>query len=910
VGNAHITVRRAVDGLAVARHGGLLARSSPRVLGGVLLLMRGRDAVTLEVRRGAGCGSVLRRGRLRFAMEVEETRRWLSRVKWMHAGITRLDPALSLIGSSSAGSSGLPRFEDDCELGLNLIFDTFTPALHVHWRHWSIEERNMSSVGLIDHSPQHPEPAPPIATANNLILIDNYDSFTWNVYQYLVLEGATVTVFRNDEISLDDLIAKKPTQLVVSPGPGHPEKDSGVSRDAIRHFAGKIPILGVCMGEQCIFAAFGGTVDLTGEILHGKTSPLRHDAKGVYAHLPQDLPVTRYHSLAGTHPTLPECLEVSSWIASGPDGGKGVIMGVRHKEFVVEGVQFHPESILTAEGRIMLKNFLHMRGGTWVENEQLQKQGKTSNAVSANGSASGKPPSILEKIYAARRKAVAAQKLIPSQRPEDLQAAYDLNLAPPQISFPDRLRQSPFALSLMAEIKRASPSKGIISLSACAPQQARTYALAGASVISVLTEPEWFKGSLEDLRAVRQALAGMPNRPAILRKEFVFEEYQILEARLAGADTVLLIVKMLDKKTLERLYKYSVSLGMEPLVEVNTVEEMEIAVALGSKVIGVNNRNLSTFDVDMSTTTRLLSMVGKDTILCALSGISGPQDVATYQKAGVGAVLVGEALMRASNTAEFIKELLGGETEPAPTKPARKQVLVKICGTRGPEAAKVAIEAGADLIGMILAPPRKRCVSDETGKAISKVVHETPKPHPSAEVAKDSKTATSYFEHTAAHAIQHPTRALLVGVFQNQPLSHILEQQRFLELDIVQLHGDEPLEWANLIPVPVIRAFAPSSPEVATRGYHSIPLIDSGAGGMGQSVGLEAVDEVLGKDEGLRVLLAGGLKSGNVAERLRAVQGTGQVVGVDVSSGVEGSDGEQDLEMIKAFVKAAKAAFA
>lgn len=167
------------------------------------------------------------------------------------------------------------------------------------------------------------------------MLIDNYDSFTWNVYQYLVLEGATVTVYRNDEISLQDLISKEPTQLVVSPGPGHPLRDSGISQDAIKHFAGKIPVLGVCMGEQCIFSVFGGTVEQTGEILHGKTSPLRHDSKGVYAGLKQDLPVTRYHSLAGTHPTLPECLEVSSWIATGPDGGKGVIMGVRHKTLLV-----------------------------------------------------------------------------------------------------------------------------------------------------------------------------------------------------------------------------------------------------------------------------------------------------------------------------------------------------------------------------------------------------------------------------------------------------------------------------------------------------------------------------------------------------------------------------------------------
>ncbi|CAK4032454.1 Multifunctional tryptophan biosynthesis [Lecanosticta acicola] len=764
----------------------------------------------------------------------------------------------------------------------------------------------MGSIDLIDHSPQHPVPAAPIPTASNVVLIDNYDSFTWNVYQYLVLEGATVTVFRNDQINLDDLIAAKPTQLVISPGPGHPITDSGISKDAIKHFSGKIPVLGVCMGEQCIYSAFGGTVEQTGEILHGKTSPLRHDGKGVYAGLSQDLPVTRYHSLAGTHPTLPDCLEVSSWIAAGPDGAKGVIMGVRHKELLVEGVQFHPESILTAEGRVMLKNFLRMQGGTWTENERLQRQPK---ALAPNGAPStgGKKPSILERIYADRKVKVAAQKQVPSLRSEDLQAAYDLNLSPPLISFPERLRQSPYKLSLMAEIKRASPSKGIISLSACAPAQARTYALAGASVISVLTEPEWFKGSIEDLRSVRQALEGMPNRPALLRKEFVFDEYQILEARLAGADTILLIVKMLDTETLTRLYKYSQSLGMEPLVEVNTMEEMEIAVNLGSKVIGVNNRNLTTFDVDMETTTRLMATVPKETILCALSGIAGPKDVVPYQQNGVGAVLVGEALMRAHDTAKFISELLGGDEQAVKANSQRKP-LVKICGTRSAEAAKAAIDAGADLIGIILATGFKRCVPTATALKISEIVHGTEKTSPRVTDTSLEAVgkASSFFAHTASHHIQHPNRALLVGVFLNQSLDYILEQQKLLNLDIVQLHGSEPLEWASLIPVPVVKSFKPDDAGLASRGLHSMPLLDPGAGA-GKQLHMDRVKQLLEADEGLRVLLAGGLNPENVKQAVEALgNAKAQLAGVDVSSGVE-QDGEQNIDGIQAFVKAAKA---
>lgn len=674
--------------------------------------------------------------------------------------------------------------------------------------------------------------------------------------------------------------------------------------------------------RQCIFSAFGGKVEVTGEILHGKTSPLRHDSKGLYAGLPQDLPVTRYHSLSATHPSLPECLEVTSWIASGPDGGKGIIMGVRHKNLLVEGVQFHPESILTAEGRTMLKNFLNMRGGSWAENDRLEEPRKARtvpNGVNGVNGTNGslmphsvsprdaKPKqneSILDKIYRHRKVTVEAQKLIPSQRLQDLQASYDLKLAPAQISFPDRLRVSPFQLSLLAEIKRASPSKGDISLETCAPAQARKYALAGASVISVLTEPEWFKGSIEDLRAVRQSLEGMPNRPAVLRKEFIFDEYQILEARLAGADTVLLIVKMLERSTLRTLYHYSQSLGMEPLVEVNTVEEMAIATSLGARVIGVNNRNLTNFEVDLETTTRLMEKVQDGTVVCALSGISGPNDVKAYKQNGVGAVLVGEALMRATDTAAFTNDLLG-DVETVDNSLNKQDVLVKICGTRTPEAAKAAIEAGADLIGIILVEG-KRYVSRDTALSISKTVHETAKPSMRDNTqSSPNPVATEYFDHSS-NFFRRADRALIVGVFKNQPLSYVLTQQKLLDLDAVQLHGSEPIEWASLIPVPVIHRFGPNDAELGRRGYHALPLLDSAAGGTGQMLDLAAVETALDSDPGLRIILAGGLKPENVGSVLEQFRGLlSRVVAVDVSSGVE-KDGAQSLERIRDFVRAAK----
>ncbi|KAL7270944.1 anthranilate synthase / indole-3-glycerol phosphate synthase [Rhizina undulata] len=745
-----------------------------------------------------------------------------------------------------------------------------------------------------------PEPArPPLESASNVVMIDNYDSFTWNVYQYVTLEGATVSVFRNDKVTLQELIDLNPTQIIVSPGPGHPDTDSGVSIPVIKHFAGMIPILGVCMGEQCIFSAFGGAVAFAGEIVHGKTSHIKHDGRGIYRQVSQDIAVTRYHSLAGTHATLPAELEVTSWTDS------DVIMGVRHKEYTVEGVQYHPESILSEEGRMIIRNFLKLRRGTWKEEGLDAESAAKEKTFVANGNKKSSPESgsILDRIYAHRKASVAAQKLLPSQRPADLESLYALSLAPPQIDFPARLRAISTNCALMAEIKRASPSKGLIDIYASAAAQARTYALAGAATISVLTEPEWFKGTIHDLRAARQAIEGMPNRPAILRKDFIFDEYQILEARLAGADTVLLIVKMLSDEDLSRLYNYSKSLRMEPLVEVNSKGEMTRALKIGAKVIGVNNRDLHSFAVDLETTSGLVGMIDPaEVTLCALSGIATRQDVARYEADGVGAILVGEALMRAgAQVPAFISTLLS-----SPQKlPQKQPPLVKICGTRSVEAAKVAIESGADLIGIIIAEGTKRTIDAATAKAISTVVRSTPKGGVAIRKGKDGAEdadANDWFEHSRKNSIVHPTRALLVGVFRNQSLQTILAKTREYDLDIIQLHGNEPLEWARLLPVPVIKKFSPSDSGIELRGYHAVGLLDSGAGGSGERLPLDGVKAVLEK---VPVLVAGGLDHRNVGEVVETLGRSGRLVGVDTSSGVE-TDGRQDLMKIRAFVYRAK----
>lgn len=494
----------------------------------------------------------------------------------------------------------------------------------------------------------------------HVLMIDNYDSFTWNLYQFLHQSPlcGKVDVYRNDKIDIETIEnVIKPDIIFVSPGPGHPSTDAGISKAVIDRFKGKLPIFGVCMGQQCIFEVFGGEVSFAGEIVHGKTTTIKHDNKGMFANVPQSVAVTRYHSLAGSLKSLPDCLEVTATTETDPS----IIMGVRHKEYTIEGVQFHPESILTESGQIMIDNLLSIHGGKWSDN-------KTSLKPKEN---------ILVKIYEQRIKDYDFVMSQPGQSFEDLQTTYELGIAPKLINFYDRLKNTKDASKtiILSEFKRASPSKGDINVSAHPGVQSLTYAKGGCSAISVLTEPKWFKGSLHDLALIRKVVDNVPNRPAILRKEFVFNKYQILEARLAGADTVLLIVKMLqDAELLQELYNYLLSLGMVPLVEVNDKLEMEVALNLTYEnktseplIIGVNNRNLTTFDVDLNTTSSLVQQAKSssrhgDVMILALSGISGSEDVKKYKyEDDVDGFLIGESLMRAEQRGEadkFLGELI------------------------------------------------------------------------------------------------------------------------------------------------------------------------------------------------------------------------------------------------------------
>jgi len=684
--------------------------------------------------------------------------------------------------------------------------------------------------------------------------------------------------------------------------------------------------------------------------MHGKLSPIRHDDRGCFRGVPQGFKSTRYHSLSANVKTLPPDLAITAFSQD-----SGVIMGVRHRRYTLEAVQYHPESILSESGDDLFRNFLELNGGLWEDNPKSRVLDETLPAFTVelpNGetaAAAGKISSVLERIYAQRLKDVEAAKATPGTTPADLATFLSMHLAPPLIPLVSRLKAKTPAL--MAEIKRASPSKGPIALSANAAQQALTYALSGASVISVLTEPTWFKGSLLDLRLARQAVDALPNRPALLRKDFVLDEYQIAEARLHGADTVLLIVAMLPPARLRALYDYSLSLGMEPLVEVNNAREMETAVALGARVIGVNNRNLHDFQVDLGTTSRLADMVkGQEVILCALSGITGGEDVRRYVQQGVGAVLVGEALMRAKDTRAFIAELLDWTDAKEPE--ALWPPLVKICGIRTKEEALFSASAGAAMLGLVFVPTSKRCITFEQAQAISSAIRglrASAVPPAQPESTNGTTQNEPWFALNARRVSQLASGAasaahpLLVGVFQDQPLSYVLHCVAVAQLDMVQLHGSEPLEWSKQIPVPVIRAFH-VDPEgrgtdgITRPGLNKHVLLDTAVspGGLsggkgktfdwefakrvvlaGEGSGAKGEDEGEGKGEGkedpatghtssasaMPIILAGGLTADNVAEAVGVVRPWA----VDVSRGVETTDGtEKDEEKVKEFIGAVR----
>lgn len=429
---------------------------------------------------------------------------------------------------------------------------------------------------------------------------------------------------------------------------------------------------------------------------------------------------------------------------------------------------------------------------------------------------------------------------------------------------------------LIAEVKRASPSKGMLAEQFEPVAQATAYAAGGAAAISVLTEPRYFLGSLEHLSAVRAAV-GIP----VLRKDFLLDPYQVYEARAAGADAALLILAMLDDALAAELLALIRALGMEALVEAHNAAEVERAVRLGARVIGVNARDLRTFDVDTAVVRRLRALVPADRVFIAESGVNDWRGAAQARAWGADAVLVGEALMRAADPVAKARELStapGGAT--ARLFASAGQPFVKICGLATPEQARAVARYGGDAFGLVFAPmaPAHRRVAGEQAARIiegARSAQRTPMP---------------------------------VGVFVNPTVDEVAELAASLNLGAIQLSGDEApercAEIAAATGLPVIKAVRLHDEADLERLDDYIRadatlLVDTPARGLYGGAG-ETGDWSLARRVAQQwpIILAGGLTPANVAEAVAVVAPRG----VDVSSGVE-TDHAKDIEKIRAFIE-------
>lgn len=417
--------------------------------------------------------------------------------------------------------------------------------------------------------------------------------------------------------------------------------------------------------------------------------------------------------------------------------------------------------------------------------------------------------------------------------------------------------------NIIAEFKRRSPSKGMIRENANAATMARSYKLYGAAAISVLTEEEHFGGSLEDLRAAREAVS-LP----ILRKDFIVDEYQVYESAAAGADALLLIVAALDDQTLARLITITEEeLGMDALVEVHTKEEMDRAVAVGARLIGVNNRDLRTFDVSTETSMHLAQFAPADAVLVSESGLT-PDEVRRLKAVGYQGFLVGEALMRAADLEQQLRAFR-----------AEHIVIVKICGITNLDDALAAVDAGADALGFNFYPRSPRYIAPEAARAIIRRL---------------------------------PEYVLTVGVFVNEELDAV---KRIASLtagvSALQLHGNESPEYCKALDGYYrIKVFA-AGPEFkpwSVRDYNveSIMLDAVDEGGIGGGTGrLSNWSVALETREFFPTLfLAGGLSAENVGEGIEFVK----PYGVDACSLLESEPGRKDPERMRAFVAAVRKA--
>ena len=482
---------------------------------------------------------------------------------------------------------------------------------------------------------------------------------------------------------------------------------------------------------------------------------------------------------------------------------------------------------------------------------------------------------ILDKIVEATKIRVAQEKQVES--PEAVKAAALALPSDTGFPFEAALRQQDF--NFICEVKKASPSKGIIAEHFPYLDIAKEYEVAGAAAISVLTEPDFFKGDKKYLQEIASTV-----KTPVLRKDFIIDEYQIYQAKVWGASAILLICACLDVPTLTKFRELADSLGLSSLVEAHDEHEVQMAIDCGARIIGVNNRNLKDFTVDVQNSVRLRNLVQDDVIFVSESGLETPEDIQVLRDNNIGVALMGETFMRSPNKVEKLAYLYG---------PTYYTPKVKMCGISNVETIPAIIDAKPDYMGLVFAPS-KRQVTVEQAKTLVEELYKQNVVGNNSEV-EQTEPVTS-LDTASSETIK------TVGVFVNETVENLLKIAEEVKLDVIQLHGDEDESFIQILKeqsnVEVWKAVQVRSAADAEKWIDSsadMLLFDAyhkdERGGTGEVFDWSSLDEF-----DRPFMLAGGIDSTNVARAIRTVR----PYGIDISSGIE-TEGMKDNEKIKAF---------
>ena len=482
---------------------------------------------------------------------------------------------------------------------------------------------------------------------------------------------------------------------------------------------------------------------------------------------------------------------------------------------------------------------------------------------------------ILDKIIEATKIRVAQEKQVES--PEAVKAAALALPADTGFPFEVALRQQDF--NFICEVKKASPSKGIIAEHFPYLDIAKEYEVAGAAAISVLTEPDFFKGDKKYLQEIASTV-----KIPVLRKDFIIDEYQIYQAKVWGASAILLICACLDVPTLTKFRELADSLGLSSLVEAHDEHEVQMAIDSGARIIGVNNRNLKDFTVDVQNSVRLRNLVQDDVIFVSESGLETPEDIQVLRDNNIGVALMGETFMRSPNKVEKLAYLYG---------PTYYTPKVKMCGISKVETIPAIVDAKPDYMGLVFAPS-KRQVTVEQAKTLVEELYKQNVVGNNSE-AEQTEPVTS-LDTASSETIK------TVGVFVNETIENLLKIAEEVKLDVIQLHGDEDESFIQILKeqsnVEVWKAVQVRSAADAEKWIDSsadMLLFDAyhkdERGGTGEVFDWSALDEFERP-----FMLAGGIDSTNVARAIRTVR----PYGIDISSGIE-TEGVKDNEKMKAF---------